>query len=157
MRNMPAACPKIPADAQERVTAWGLRLRAVRMQLKLSARQTSEAAGISRITLHRIERGNPSVTVGAYAAVASVLEAERAAHDSEGTPMDRGGVVAVSRFPQLRSLAWNLAEGAELTADEALNLYERNWRHLDHESLSPEESSFIDHLVRTVGKGTLLV
>ena len=67
------------------------------------------------------------------------------------------GAIPVSKFPQLRRLAWNMAEDSYLTADEALSLYERNWRHLDHDALSPEESYFIDHLVRTVGNGTLLV
>jgi hypothetical protein len=28
---------------------------------------------------------------------------------------------------------------------------------VDHEALTPQESAFIDHLVSTVGKGTLLV
>jgi hypothetical protein len=67
------------------------------------------------------------------------------------------GAVDVSQFPQLRRLAWNLADGVDLTPQEALSLYERNWRHVDHEALTPQESAFIDHLVSTVGKGTLLV
>jgi transcriptional regulator with XRE-family HTH domain len=34
--------------------------------LKVSATTAAEAAGMSRMTLHRIERGEPSVTMGAY-------------------------------------------------------------------------------------------
>lgn len=145
---MPAACPAICTEAAELVYAWGNKLRELRTRLHLSARAAAEAAGISRVTLHRIERGNPSVTVGAYAAVEAALRAYEA---------ETVGAVDVSQYPQLRRLAWNLAGGVGLTSQEALSLYERNWRHLDHDALTPQESAFIDHLVSTVGNGTLLV
>jgi DNA-binding XRE family transcriptional regulator len=51
----------------------GTQLRAQRKALKVNATVAAEAAGISRVTLHRIEKGEPSVTMGAWANVAAAL------------------------------------------------------------------------------------
>lgn len=156
MRNMPSSSPDIAPEARELVAAWGRKLREIRNRLNLSARDTAEAAGISRVTLHRIERGNPSVTAGSYAAVEATLRCHAA---TKGDPTDghASQTVRVSQFPQLRRLAWNLADDATLSPEEPLSVYERNWRHLDQDVLGVEESAFIDSLVRSVGRGTLLV
>jgi transcriptional regulator with XRE-family HTH domain len=49
-----------------RLAELGERIREHRKRLKVSAVATAEAAGMSRVTLHRIERGEASVTIGAY-------------------------------------------------------------------------------------------
>lgn len=41
--------------------------------VRVTAIACAEAAGMSRVTLHRIEKGNPSVTIGAYINVATAL------------------------------------------------------------------------------------
>jgi transcriptional regulator with XRE-family HTH domain len=51
----------------------GAQLRALRKALKVNVTVAAEAAGISRVTLHRIEKGEPSVTMGAWANVAAAL------------------------------------------------------------------------------------
>ena len=86
---MPAPCPAIRPEAEELVCAWARGLRALRQELKVSTRETAEAAGLSRVTLHRIERGNPSVTVGAYAAV----DAARTRAAGHCRRHDRAGVL----------------------------------------------------------------
>lgn len=51
----------------------GEQIRLARLRRKLSATLVAERAGISRATLWNIERGSPSVTMGAYAAVLHAL------------------------------------------------------------------------------------
>ena len=54
---------------QERLTDIGENIRLARLRRRLSAEQISERAGITRTTLRGIERGDPSVSFGAYANV----------------------------------------------------------------------------------------
>jgi transcriptional regulator with XRE-family HTH domain len=55
----------------------GENIRLARLRRKLSTIQVSERAGIGRNTLYEIERGKPSVGIGKYAQVLSVLGLER--------------------------------------------------------------------------------
>ena len=50
----------------EKLTALGQKIRSQRKALRITATATAEAAGMSRVTLHRIEQGEASVTIGAY-------------------------------------------------------------------------------------------
>ena len=70
---MPAASPSLSTKATEALAALGAELRQKRRSLKINATAAAEAAGVSRVTLHRIEAGNPSITVGALTAVAHTL------------------------------------------------------------------------------------
>ena len=54
---------------QERLTLIGENIRLARLRRRLSAEQISERAGITRTTLRGVERGDPSVSFGAYANV----------------------------------------------------------------------------------------
>lgn len=66
--------------------------------------------------------------------------------------------IRLDRYAQLRQLAWHLAPGATtLAPQEALALYERNWRHVDRAAMDPQERALLDKLTATVGKGVLLV
>ena len=67
----------IPLPAlQRRLTSVGENLRLARLRRKLSAAQVSERAGITPPTLRAIERGDPSVSFGAYASVLFCLGLE---------------------------------------------------------------------------------
>ena len=63
-------------------------------------------------------------------------------------------VLDLEAWPALRSLAWN-RRGRWIPADEALALYERNWRFVDIGSLLPEERELIDRLQARFGGGYL--
>ena len=65
--------------------------------------------------------------------------------------------VRIDRYPQLQRLAWQQAGTTELTAQEALAVYERNWRHIDQAKLEPRERELIDTLTKAVGGGRPLV
>jgi transcriptional regulator with XRE-family HTH domain len=145
-----------------KLKALGDRIRAQREQQKVTATAAAEAAGMSRVTLHRIERGEPSVTMGAYLSAIDAVglqldltdpQAARAGVRGTGVP----AIVHLADFPQLKRLAWQLHGATELSPAEALSLYERNWRHIDKGSLSPEECALVQALVGTLGGGRLLV
>ncbi len=51
----------------------GLELAAARRQQRRTAAEIAERSGITRVTLRRIERGDPDVALGLYFEVASVL------------------------------------------------------------------------------------
>jgi transcriptional regulator with XRE-family HTH domain len=133
----------------------GRKIRAQRKTLGVNATATAEAAGISRVTLHRLERGEPTVNMGAYASVMLALGLNLAI----GTRVDEthAGFIPVrihlDDYPQLKKLAWQIKADTDLTPTEALGIYERNWRHLDHLALSPSERQLIDALRLGLGKG----
>lgn len=161
---MPSASPAIGDVLETRLQALGATVRACRKRQKLSAAVAAEAAGVSRVTLHRIERGEPSVTMGAYLSAISavglelglndplVVKAERAV-PTVGLP-DR---VRLDDYPQLKSLAWQMHGVAEIDPAQALSLYERNWRHVDPDSLSLKERALVQALAEKLGGGRLLV
>jgi len=65
--------------------------------------------------------------------------------------------IKITDFPQLRLIAWNRQEDALIEEEEALALYERNWRFVDQEHLTSDEQSLIQRLVRDYGHGVLNV
>jgi len=73
--------------------------------------------------------------------------------DSQVTVMQ----LRLAEYPQLKLIAWNRRENDLVDEEEALALYERNWRYVDEANLIPKERQLIDHLVKTVGKGVLHV
>ena len=127
---------------------------------------------MSRVTLHRIESGEASVTIGAYANALAALglqlevQGSRSADVLHGAPAhgedgdSRPGAalpIRVGDYPRLRELAWHLPETAELLPHEALQLYERNWRHAEHLPWTANERALLDTLIGVHGKGHLLV
>ena len=156
MRHMPAASPYLTPHQQADLELLGTRLRDRRKALGVTAVACAEAAGISRVTLHRVETGNPSVTIGAYSNVAAAVGLRLVVPVLDLSD-DGPATVLVGNYPGLRRLAWQTDAGTEITETEALNLYERGWRHLDQEALTDREKAFIQHLADTYSHGALLV
>ncbi len=65
-------------------------------------------------------------------------------------------VLDIDQWPTLRELAWNRAD-RWIPAEEALALYERNWRFVDLKQLTQAESELIEHLKHRFGDGMLNV
>ena len=150
---MPAASPRLTSAAVTDLVALGQTIKSRRSELGFSMEKTARMAGVSRVTLHRVERGNPSVTMGAYAAVAGSLELTISATPGSATLREDevDETVRVSDYPQLKLIAWNLAADSILADDEALALYERNWRHVDQGALNADELELIRRLTRAAG------
>lgn len=70
---MPAPSLAISETTAARLGALGLQIRTHRKALGLSATVLAEAAGLSRVTLHRLEKGAPAVTMAAYLNVMGAL------------------------------------------------------------------------------------
>ncbi len=64
--KLPAASPAVAQTAAASLVALGERIRAHRKSLRVSASSATQVAGTSCVTLHRVERGEPSVTMGVY-------------------------------------------------------------------------------------------
>jgi transcriptional regulator with XRE-family HTH domain len=157
---MPAAAPPVTPPDLASLARLGARLQAARKKQKVSAVAAAEAAGISRVTLHRIERGEPSVAMGAWVAVAGALglSIDLASGETTGSRVEPlPETIRLDEYPQLKRLAWQLPGVEELTPREALDLYERNWRHVEGSSLSMKEIELINALSRALGGGRLLV
>jgi len=155
---MPARSPKVTEEGARQLDALGEHIRARRKQLELSATVAAEAAGMSRITWYRIEKGEPSVTMGAWINAATAVGLTLGLAESGAEQVDLQGWlparIRLADYPQLEKLAWHVRDVDTLSAREAMDIYERNQRHLDPEAMTPEESRLLDTLRQAFGKPT---
>ena len=160
MGNMPKQNPKGISDKSLKLLIKiSHQIKARRKKLGISSSATAEAAGMSRVTLHRIEKGVPSVTMGSYLSVMSALGLELEMHESgknrKGCKLPKKIVVA--DYPFLKRLAWQLKKVRTVTPKVALGIYERNWKHIDQNDMTSKERELIQNLLAASGKGRLLV
>ncbi|WP_325138502.1 helix-turn-helix domain-containing protein [Dokdonella sp.] len=150
----------IVATPEARAVDLGGALRARRKSLGISMIAAAEAAGISRVTWHRLEKGEITVAWGSMLAAAAVLgmalsfENDTVAESLSETPPNLQDWlplhIRLKDYPGLRSLSWQVREGLDaLGPREAWEIYERNWRHLDSAEISPSEQALIQGLRRT--------
>ena len=95
---------------------WGERLKAARLRRRYSADMVARRAGIARATLHRIELGDPGVSLGNYARVMQVLRLEEdlnrlAADDELGRKLQDAEIGNRARAP--RRTAQPVRDGQE--------------------------------------------
>ena len=130
----------------------GQKILLQRKSLKVSADSTALASGISRITLHRIEKGEPSVSMGAYISVIEALGlhldlSKKDLQKYSKTENDLNlSQIAIKDYPQLKQICWQLSDDAVLTSVEAKSTYERNERHIDFDGFSDKEKNLIKQL-----------
>lgn len=159
MRNMPSRSPQASKKTKLNLRKIGEQIKKQRLKLGVSAIATAESAGLSRVTLHRIEKGEPSVTLGAYLSVAQALGLSMNLMEIDET-LEKPVLppkIPLSQFPQLRKLAWQIRSDKEIAPREALGLYERNWRHLDLDAMDEQEKELIDQLMLLFKRRRLLV
>lgn len=159
---MPATLSSINSTAQARLRYLGEEVRKKRKALRISATAASEAASMSRVTWHRIEKGEPAVTMGAYLNAMAVLGLELGLSDPHAAPVRTDHPepeqflpvrIRLSQYPQLRRLAWQIHGTDELTPREALDIYERNRRHLDIAAMQAHERDLLEALKQVLAGG----
>jgi hypothetical protein len=64
--------------------------------------------------------------------------------------------VEISKYPQLQLLCWN-RKGMFVGSRDAWEMYERNWRFVDHGRLTIAEKELIRELVHRFGSGVMNV
>ena len=152
---MPAKPPNTTSITASQLIALGQQIRTHRKILRISATTAAEAAGMSRVTLHRIEKGEPAVTMGAYVntmtalglnfgliAPAEFIESHNAVNREGWIPAR----ICLVDYPQLKQLAWQVHAAEILSPTEAWGIYDRNWRHMDVQALTVQERQLIDAL-----------
>lgn len=152
---MPSSVNPLTSQAlQQRVNGLAHQLRQRRKVLGVTVQNAAAAAGMSRDTWYRMERGEATVTIGAWFNALAVLGfrfgigLDATANEpstSEAIPLE----IPLSDHPQLASLAWQIADRSTLSPKEAHDIYERNARHLDTRALDAQEKALIENL-RTV-------
>lgn len=83
----------------------GENIKLARLRRKLATEQIAERAGISRATLWQIEKGTPTVTMGAYFQVLFALGMEQdflklAEDDDLGRKLQDAGLIPKERAPK---------------------------------------------------------
>ena len=63
----------LEANTEEKLKKMGQRIKKARLRRNISAEMISKKAGIGESTFYAIERGVSTVSLGAYAAVLSIL------------------------------------------------------------------------------------
>ena len=136
---------------EQRAKALALQIRQRRKALGVTVQNAAAASGMSRDTWYRMERGETTVTIGAWFNALAALglrfgvgleQAEASFPASETMPLS----IALADYPQLAALAWQMADSVVLSPREAFDVYERNARHLDHAALMPAEKRLIENL-----------
>lgn len=87
------------------LTILGENIRLARLRRKLSSEQIAERAGIGRMTLWKIEKGAPTVSMGSYLQVLFILGLESdlqqvAANDPLGRKLQDAKLIIKERAPR---------------------------------------------------------
>ncbi|MDP1648600.1 MAG: helix-turn-helix domain-containing protein [Rubrivivax sp.] len=163
----------LPDRESALLAALGERLRLARRRRRRTAHEVAVQAGITRVTLRRVEAGEPAVTMATYLKVLATLglaqdlvlvaRDDTFGHRLQDEQLQRpAGVkppaaIRLADYPLLREIAWSTDPKAELSPTEAFAIYERNWRHLDRAAMGAKERKLLERLTATVGNGVLLV
>lgn len=66
-------------------------------------------------------------------------------------------MIAIVNYPQLRLIAWNRQDDDLVDDQEALALYEANWRFIEPGKMAESERTLLERLVQQFGNGVLNV
>ena len=67
---------KLPKKLEEKMKLMGEQIKLARLRRNLSIAQVAERATCSPLTVNRIEKGSPTVSIGIYARVLYALQLE---------------------------------------------------------------------------------
>lgn len=77
MADMKISPPRPFPGVEKQMTAFGQRLRAARLRRGISTVLFAERMNVSRDTLNRLEKGDPSIALGTYLRALRVLGLEK--------------------------------------------------------------------------------
>jgi transcriptional regulator with XRE-family HTH domain len=146
----------------------GQKIRAQREVIGVRINSAARAAGISRMTLMRIEKGTNSVCINSYINLCKALGLDLEILQPLGLPIskiDKDVVefniaeahIRVSDYPQLTILSWQLNHDVLLTAREVIGIYERNKRFLRIHEIQEHERLLMQRLIDEYGMEPLLL
>lgn len=102
--------------------------------------------------------------MGAYLSVISALglalhlkEPQKPTLKSQTQAQKIPAKIRLADYKQLKRLAWQLKGTQTISPQEAIDLYERNWRHVDVKKLAKREREFLRNLLAAFGRERLLV
>lgn len=116
---------------------------------QLRAAKRAQRARNAAVGLRTVRLELPEET----AARLTVARQSRSFPDALESLLDRL-VVRIADYPALKELAWNRSD-VFIPAEEALALYERNWRFVTDRGVEAAEQALIDELVERYGGGVL--
>ena len=104
---MPTPSTTLYPNARRALAALGQRMKDARLRRRFSSETVSARAGISRVTLSKIEAGEPSVTMGNYLQVLVVLGLDKdietvATDDEVGRRLQDAGLPHRQRAPRTK-------------------------------------------------------
>jgi transcriptional regulator with XRE-family HTH domain len=149
MRNiMPAKAPLAKPKSLKLLNDIANAIKAKRLAMGVSAATAALDAGMSRVTWHRIEKAEPSITMGAYlnAMAALGLEIEPKCIAIEHQEHKIPTFIRPIDFPQLKEITWQIKPDFELTPEEANSFYERNRRYINFDELPDFEKQLMSAL-----------
>ena len=159
---MPVETPDTAATLN--AVRLGNEIRSRRKALGVSLTATAEISRVSRVTLHRIERGEGSVNMAAYLRVLAALgldfqlvDTSLSAIDHRQNPASIPVRISLAAYPVLKSLAWQIQGTDSLTPQEAWDIYDRNWRHADLDKTTADELALMESLRQVFGGKSLHV
>jgi len=112
---MKKTVPVMP-KTQKILDTMGEQIKLARLRRKIPADLVAERAGISRATLWQIEKGAPTVSMGAYAAVLHALNGLDkdllliARDDELGRKLQDLELLTPKRAPKIRKKEWNVPD-----------------------------------------------
>ena len=118
-------------------------------QLRLAKRRERERERKAGVAIARLKLPIPLMKRLVFAARQEGFEAALKAFLEAET-------IEVARYQQLKLLAWN-RRGGFISACEAWDLYERNWRLVEPAQLDAQEQELLHRLVRRFGGGVMNV
>ena len=133
----------------------GIAIKQERKRLNVTAEALSGASGISRVTLHRIEKGEGASSLNSYLAVFDALnleltlaekvkEGSRQLNPDDFIPV----IIRLKDYPELKKLSWHITGRDYLKPFEAHAIYERNSRHFDENEMAESEKLLMANLNR---------
>ena len=76
----------LPRKLEQKMVIMGEQIKLARLRHNLSIAQVSERAICSPLTINRLEKGSPTVSIGIYARVLYALQLDDDLHSKRGYP-----------------------------------------------------------------------